>query len=695
MKKLNFLIMLTLASTMMTAQNPFFKQAKTPHETFPFNELKDEYYMPAFEEGIKQHQAEINKIANNKQLPTFENTIVAMERSGALLNKVATVFFALNGAETNDEMQEIAQKVSPLLTEHSTAINLNEKLFARVKAVYDQREKLNLSVEDAKLLEDTYEGFASNGANLPADKKEIFKQISKDLSLASVQFGQNVLKETNGYSLLITDKNVLAGMPDDFMEMTASKAKEAGKDGWLLNLRSTCYGPIMTYADNRDLRRELWMAYNTQCLPNSQYDNTQLIQRIINLELQKANLLGYETYADYALRHRMAEQPSNVYKLLNDLMEAYKPAAQKELKDVQDYASAHGAYFTIQPWDFGYYSEKLKTERFDVNDEILKPYFELENVKKGVFGLATKLYGLHFTKNEKIQVYHPEVEAFDVTDDKGRFIAVLYTDFHPREGKRSGAWMTEYKSQYKDAKGKDSRPHITIVMNFTRPTETKPALLEFDEVNTFLHEFGHALHGMLADGTYASLSGTNVYRDFVELPSQFMENFLTEKEFLDGFAVHYQTGEKIPAELIQKIIDASNFNVAYACLRQLAFGYEDMAFYTITEPFSGDVIAFEKAATAPVSLLPSIPETARSTTFSHIFSGGYAAGYYSYKWAEVLDADAFSVFKANGIYDAKTAKSFKENILMKGGSEHPMVLYKRFRGQEPTIDALLKRTGIK
>ena len=386
MKKLNFLIMLTLASTMMTAQNPFFKQAKTPHETFPFNELKDEYYMPAFEEGIKQHQAEINKIANNKQLPTFENTIVAMERSGALLNKVATVFFALNGAETNDEMQEIAQKVSPLLTEHSTAINLNEKLFARVKAVYDQREKLNLSVEDAKLLEDTYEGFASNGANLPADKKEIFKQISKDLSLASVQFGQNVLKETNGYSLLITDKNVLAGMPNDFMEMTASKAKEAGKDGWLLNLRSTCYGPIMTYADNRDLRRELWMAYNTQCLPNSQYDNTQLIQRIINLQLQKANLLGYETYADYALRHRMAEKPSNVYKLLNDLMESYKPAAEKELKDVQDYANAHGAYFTIQPWDFGYYSEKLKPERFYVNDELLKPYFDLENVKQAVFG---------------------------------------------------------------------------------------------------------------------------------------------------------------------------------------------------------------------------------------------------------------------------------------------------------------------
>ncbi|HKL96830.1 MAG TPA: M3 family metallopeptidase [Paludibacteraceae bacterium] len=695
MKKLNFLFILTLASTMITAQNPFFKQTKTPHETFPFGELKNEHYMPAFEEGIKQHKVEIDKIITNKKLPTFANTIVAMERSGELLNRVSTVFFALNGAETNDTMQDIAQKVSPMLTEHGTAITLNEKLFARVKTVYDQREKLNLSVEDAKLLEETYESFASNGANLPDDKKDTFKQISKDLSLATVQFGQNTLKELNGYSLLIRDKNVLSGMPADFMDMTAAKAKEAGKEGWLLNLRSTCYGPIMSYADNRDLRRELWMAYNTQCLSKSEYDNTQLVQRIINLKLQKANLLGYETYADYALTRRMAEKPSNVYKLLNDLKDAYTEPAQKEIQDIQDYANAHGAYFTIQPWDFGYYSEKLKTERFDVNDEILKPYFELEHVKKGVFGLATKLYGLHFTKNEKIAVYHPEVEAFDVTDDQGKFIAVLYTDFHPRDGKRAGAWMTEYKSQYKDAKGKDSRPHITIVMNFTRPTETKPALLEFDEVNTFLHEFGHALHGMLADGTYASLSGTSVYRDFVELPSQFMENFLTEKEFLDGFAIHYETGEKIPAELIQKIIDASNFNIAYGNLRQLAFGLQDMAFYTITEPFSGDVIAFEKAATADVSLLPNIPETGRSVTFSHIFSGGYSAGYYSYKWAEVLDADAFSVFKENGIYDQKTATSFKENILMRGGSEHPMVLYKRFRGQEPTIDALLKRTGIK
>lgn len=694
MKKLNLLLILTLTCTVMIAQNPFFKKSNTPHQTFPFNTLKNEHYMPAFEKGIKEHQLEIDKIANNTQLPTFDNTIVAMERSGALLNHVATIFFALNGAETNDEMQEIAQKVSPLLTEHSTSITLNEKLFKRVEAVYNKRETLNLSIEDAKLLKDTYESFTNNGANLTVEEKDILKQINKDLSLATVQFSQNVLKETNDFSLLVTEKETLAGLPQDFLDMTATKAKAEGKEGWLLNLRATCYVPVMTYADNRDLRRKLWMAYNTQCLPTSQYDNTKLIEQIINLRLQKANLLGYKTYADYALRDRMAENPENVYKLLNSLMDAYKPTAEKEINDVQEYANKHGNSFVIQPWDFSYYSEKLKTERFDVNDEMLKPFFELEHVKKGVFGLATKLYGLHFTKNTKIPVYHAEVDAYDVTDDKGHFVAVLYTDFHPREGKRSGAWMTEYKSQYKDAKGKDSRPHITMVMNFTRPTETKPALLEFDEVNTFLHEFGHALHGMLANGTYASLSGTNVYRDFVELPSQLMENFLTEKEFLDDFAVHYETGEKLPAEFIQRIVNASNFNVAYACLRQLSFGFQDMAFHSITEPFNGDVMDIEKTATASSNLLPSIPETGRCTTFSHIFSGGYAAGYYSYKWAEVLEADAFSVFKANGIYNPETAQSFKENILMKGGSEHPMILYKRFRGQEPTIEALLKRTGV-
>ncbi|HOG37016.1 MAG TPA: M3 family metallopeptidase [Paludibacteraceae bacterium] len=696
MNKKSFIVLLiSLLALPMMSQNPFFKKATTPYGTFPFNQLKNEHYLPAFEEGIKQHAAEVDKIANNKKQPTFANTIVALERSGALLSRVSYVFFALNNAETNDEMQEIAQRVSPMLTDHSNSIKLNEKLYERVKAVYEQSDKLNLSVEDAKLLEDTYQSFVNNGANLNAEQKEVYRDLSKKLGLATLQFGQNALKELNDYSLLITDAKVLEGMPADFMEMAAEKAEKAGKKGWLLDLRYTSYSPIMTYADNRDLRREIWMAYNTQCLAGSKYDNTGLIKDIVNLRLQIANLFGFSTYADYVLRFRMAENSKNVYKLLNDLLIAYKPYGDKELAAVQEYATKNGAYFTIQPWDFSYYSDKLKTALFNINDEVLKPYFELEKVKKGVFGLATQLYGLQFTKNEKIPVYHPEVDAYEVTDENGKYVAVLYTDFHPREGKRSGAWMTEYKGQYKDAKGNDSRPHVTVVMNFTRPTATKPALLTYNEVETFLHEFGHALHGMLANGTYESLSGTNVYRDFVELPSQIMENWGQEKEFLDGFAEHYETGEKIPATLVQQIKDASNFNCAYACLRQLTFGLQDMAFHTITQPFDADVVEFEKTVTKQASLLPHIDGTGRCTTFTHIFSGGYAAGYYSYKWAEVLDADAFSLFKQNGIYDRKTATSFKENILMKGGTEHPMVLYKRFRGKEPTIDALLERNGIK
>lgn len=694
MTKYILLSLTILICAMTEAQNPFFKQAKTPHETFPFNQLKNEHFMPAFKEGMKRQIAEIDKIANNKQAPTFQNTIVAMERSGQMLERVATVFFALNGAETNDTMQQIAQEVSPLLTEHGNNINLNEKLFKRVKSVYDQRNGLNLSAEDAKLLQDTYDNFADNGANLSDADKAKYRDLTTQLSLATTKFGQNALNEINSYSLSIGDKALLAGLPDDVVEQLAANAKKAGKEGYLLDLRATCYVPVMTYADNRDLRRELWMAYNTQCLAHSKFDNTKIIADIVNLRLQIAQLFGYDTYADYVLRHRMAENKENVYQLLDQLKEAYKPTALKEVAEVQAYADAHNGYFKIQPWDFSYYSNKLKTAKFDLNDEMLRPYFELEQVKKGVFGLAGKLYGLKFTKNAHIPVYHPEVDAYDVTDESGRFVAVLYTDFHPRAGKRSGAWMTEYKAQYRTAKGEDSRPHITIVMNFTRPTDSKPALLTFDEVNTFLHEFGHAIHGMLANGTYASLSGTNVYRDFVELPSQLMENWATEKDFLDGWAKHYKTGEPIPADLVKRIVDASNFNCAYACLRQLGFGLQDMAFHTITEPFHGDALQMETASTKDVTVLPVIPCTGRCATFTHIFSGGYAAGYYSYKWAEVLDADAFSVFKQNGIFDRATANSFKNNILTRGGTEHPMTLYKRFRGQEPTIDALLRRNGI-
>lgn len=694
MKKLTLILSTLMVATTLMAQNPFFSKSKNPHETFPFDKLKNEHFMPAFREGIKQHNLEIEKIANQKAEPTFENTIVALERSGELLNRVATVFFALDGAETNDAMQKISQDVTPLLTQHENDLVLNEKLFARVKAVYDNRNRYTLSVEDTKLLQNTYDMFADNGANLSPEKKEIYRELSTKLSLATTTFAQNSLNEVNEYELLVKDSTVLAGLPADFIEMTRELAEQAGKEGYLLNLRATCYVPVMTYADNRDLRHELWHAYNTMCLSGSKYDNTKVIAEIINLRMQIAQLFGYKNYAEYHLRNVMAENPKNVYSLLNQLRDAYMPTAQQELKAVQDFANKMGAYFTIQPWDFAYYSEKLKTQKFNVNDEMLRPYFELEKVKEGVFGLATKLYGLQFTKNTKIPVYNKEVEAWDVTDANGRFLAVLYTDFHPREGKRAGAWMTEYKPQYKTANGTDSRPHITVVMNFTRPTANKPALLTFDEVETFLHEFGHALHGMMANGTYASLSGTNVYRDFVELPSQIMENWATEKEFLDGWARHYETGDSIPADLVQRLIDASNFNCAYACLRQLAFGLQDMAFHTIETPFLGDVLEMERQSTASVALLPEVAGTGRCATFTHIFSGGYAAGYYGYKWAEVLDADAFSLFKQNGIFDTKTAKSFRENVLEKGGTEHPMVLYKRFRGHEPSINALLKRNGI-
>lgn len=676
------------------AENPFFEKSKNPHGAFQFDELRNEHFMPAVDRAIKEHNAEIDAIVNNPAAPTFENTVEALEHAGALYNHVLTIFFGLNSAETNDEMQQIAQDLSPILTRHSMEVSLNEKLFARIKAVYEQRAKLKLNTEQMRLLTETYRGFAEGGADLSPEKKARFSELSERLSLATTTFGQNALKETNSWSMLITDKRDLDGLDDDIIEMLADNAKKAGKEGYLLNLRATCYVPVMRYANNRDLRRELYMGFTTQCTAGSKYDNTEVIREIVNCRLEIAKLFGFKNFAEYELRDKMAEKPENVYNLLNQLIDAYKPVAEQEMAEVQAYATAHGAYFRLMPWDMSYYNNKLKTEKFSVNDDLVRPYFELENVKRGVFGLAGKLYGLHFTKNTKIPVYHPEVEAWDVTDAKGKYVAVLYTDFHPREGKRAGAWMTEYKGQWKDGKA-DSRPHITLVMNFTRPTATKPALLNFDEVETFLHEFGHALHGMLTNCTYYSLSGTNVARDFVELPSQFMENFAIEKAFLDDWAVHYQTGEKIPADLIQKLVDASNFNCGLNCLGQVSFGMQDMAFHTITEPFTGDPLELERTSTAATTLYPQVPGTGRSTTFTHIFSGGYAAGYYGYKWAEVLDADAFSVFKANGIFNQKTAKSFKENILMRGNTEPAMTLYKRFRGQEPTIDALLRRNGIR
>lgn len=676
--------------------NPFFKNYNTPFETPPFNEIKTEHYEPAFDEGIKQLDSEVQEIADNSQPATFENTIVALERTGKLLNKVSSAFFNVLNAEADDEMMEISQRISPKLSESSNNIYLNEKLFERVKSVYEQKDQLNLSTEDARLLEETFESFSVRGANLNPEDKEKYRKLSTELSVLSLTFDQNALKDKNRYELLLAEEKDLAGLPESIREAAALRAKEKGKEGWLFNLTAPSYVPFMRYAASRSLRETMYREYMSVGNKGDEYDNKEIIRKIVNIRLDIARLMGYNTYAEYSLKHTMAKAPANVYQLLDQLLDAYKPVAVNEYNAVQGFAMGmEQENITVMPWDWSYYSEKLKDIRFDVNDEMTRPYFELNNVKKGVFGLATHLYGITFKENKEIPVYHPEVDAYEVYDEDGRFLSILYTDFHPRDGKQSGAWMNSVKEQYHEADGNDSRPQIIIVMNFSRPTETKPSLLTFDEVNTLLHEFGHALHGMFAKGKYASLSGTNVYRDFVELPSQIMENWLTEKEFLDQIAVHYETGEKIPQELVRKLVDASNFNTGYQCCRQLSFGMLDMAWHTQTEPFEGDVVAFEKQAWAPAVIVPEVAGTFMSSSFGHIFSGGYSAGYYGYKWAEVLDADAFSVFKSTGIFNKETARSFRENILSKGGTEDPAILYKRFRGQEPTIDALLIRNGIK
>lgn len=695
MKKSIVLFSLTTICAMLTAQNPFlnYQNWKTPHGTYPFDAIKVEHYMPAFDEGIKQGLAEIDAIANNPAAPTFANTIEAYEKAGKLLSVVASCFYNLTSAETSDSLAALELELSPKLSEYSSTILLNEKLFERIKTVYEQKDKLKLTAEQSKMLDDIYEGFANNGANLSAEDKEQFKALQAKLSKLTLVYGQNVLKATNAWTRLIKDESLLAGLSDDTKQMLHANAAKKGLDGWLLDLKPTTYIPVMKYCDNRDIRRELYMAYNTRCI-GGEFDNTQNIKEIVNTRLALANLFGKACYADKSLHKTMAETKENVYRLLDQLRDAYMPVARAEYDELQHFADSLGFYATLQAWDWSYYSEKLKNEKYALNDDELRPYFELENVKKGVFNLANKLYGLKFVKNPNIQVYHPEVDAYDVFDAKGKFLAVYYCDFHPRDGKRGGAWMNDYKPQYRDGKT-DSRPHIVNVMNFTRATADKPALLTYDEVETFLHEFGHGLHGMLTRCQYASMSGTNVPRDFVELPSQFNENFLGEKAFLDTFAKHYLTGEPMPQALIDKIKAAQNYHAAYACARQLSFGYLDMAWHTITEPFDGDVIAFGNAAMEQVKVLPVVPETQMETAFTHIFAGGYAAGYYSYKWSEVLDADAFSVFKKNGIFDKKTADSFRTNILERGGTEPAMTLYKRFRGQEPTVDALMERDGIK
>lgn len=682
---------------MTETQNPFFENIHTPHDTVPFDRIAVEHYAPAIRRGIECQNEEIDTIVNNLEPANFHNTILALEKSGQLLHRVEVVFDNLLNAETNDAMQELAKELMPLLSEHANNITLNERLFERVKTAYEHRNNEPLTAEQRKLTEDTYEGFVRSGANLQGADKEKYRELSRQLSLLTLQFSENNLKETNDYQLVLTDEAQLKGLPQSAIDAAAETAREKQQEGWVFTLHAPSYVPFLTYAADRDLRKKIYMAYNTKCTHANACNNLDIVKQLVNTRLALAQLLGYKDYATYKLERRMAQNSANVYHLLDQLLEAYKPTAQKEYAEVQALArEEQGADFTLMPWDWGYYSQKLKDRKFNLNDEMLRPYFELENVKKGVFGLATRLYGITFQKNPDIPVYHKDVEAFDVFDKDGSFLAVLYTDFHPREGKRSGAWMTSYKEQWIDEKtGENSRPHISLVMNFTKPTQDKPALLTFGELETFLHEFGHSLHGMFANTTYASLSGTNVYWDFVELPSQFMENFAVEKEFLHTFARHYQTGELIPDELVQRIVDSRNFNAAYACLRQVSFGLLDMAWYTRTTPFEGDVMAYEKQAWARAQILPSVEGTCMSTQFSHIFAGGYSAGYYSYKWAEVLDADAFSLFKKQGIFDQKTAFSFRENILSRGGTEHPMTLYKRFRGQEPTIDALLIRNGIK
>ena len=676
--------------------NPFY----TTYHYIPFDRIKETDYEPAMMKGIEEEDQEINSIVKNPDAPTFENTIEAMERSGQLLDKVTTVFFNLLSAETTDFLDELAQKMSPILSEHSNNIMLNEGLFKRVKMVYDDHEAdlfARLNPEQKMLLKNTYEGFVRHGALLTDEQKEQLRRITAELGVLSLQFSQNKLKDTNNFILHITDEADLEGLPESAIDLARQTAKEREMEGYVFTLQAPSYIPFLTYSARRELREKMFRAYNTLCTHDNENNNVAIVGKIVNLHREMAQLLGYDTYADYALTRRMAEKKENVYQLLNQLIDAYLPSAKKEVEEVEKVYNnqLHDSKDGFMPWDFSYYANKLKEERFNINSEMLRPYFELSNVKKGVFGLATKLYGITFRPNTEAPVYHPDVEVFDVLDKDGSFLALLYCDFHPRASKKSGAWMTNFKEQWTEPDGTNSRPQVSIVMNLSKATDTKPALLTLGEVETFLHEFGHALHGMFANTTYRSISGTNVYWDFVELPSQFMENYSVEPDFLNTFATHYETGEPIPQELIDRIIASRNFNVAYACMRQVSFGLLDMAFYTLQDEFKSDLFAFEREAWKRAQVLPGVEGTCMTTQFSHIMAGGYSAGYYSYKWAEVLDADAFSLFQKQGIFDAATAQSFRENILSKGGTEHPMTLYKRFRGQAPSIDALLHRNGIK
>ena len=678
--------------------NPFFHKYTTPHETVPFDKIKLEHFEPAFIEGIRRDDEHIEKIINNPEPPTFDNTIIDPEEDEEgyydLLDKVSTVFFNLLSAETNDEMEALAQKIQPLLTKHHNDVTLNERLFQRIKAVYDSHREL--TAEEEMLLNKSYDGFVRSGALLDEAGKERLRKLTEEASMLSLQFSQNLLKENKAFTLHITDEADLAGLPESQRSAALAAAKEKGLDGWVITLDAPSYMPFMQYAQNRELRRQLYMARNTECTHDNDANNLAICKRLINLRRELAQLLGYDTYADYVLKTRMATNTANVYKLLNDLIKAYKPTAVKEREEVIAKARRmEGSDFEMMPWDASYYSHKLQLEKYNVDSEMLRPYLELSKVIDGVFGLANRLYGITFKENKDIPVYHPDVKAYEVYDKDGSFLAVFYADFHPRKGKQGGAWMTEYQGQYIDRKGKNVRPHVSVVMNLTKPTPDKPALLTLGEVDTFLHEFGHSLHGMFANTRFESLSGTNVWWDFVELPSQFMENYSLEKEFLATFAFHHETGEPMPDELIDRLIKGRNYNCASACLRQVSFGLLDMAYYTQKDEFTADIMEFEKEAWKDAIISPQLPDNCMTVQFSHIMAGGYSAGYYSYKWAEVLDADAFAVFKKEGIFNPATAQRFRDCILSKGGTEHPMTLYKRFKGSEPTIDALLERNDIK
>jgi len=685
--------------------NPFFEPYGTPHDTAPFDRIKLEHFEEAFMEGIRRDNEQIEKTINNPEKPTFDNTIINTEEDEGyydLLSRVSTVFFNLLSAETNDEMDALAQKMQPILTQHSNDVRLNPKLFERIRYVHLHHRKL--TPEEKMLLDNCYEGFVRSGALLDEAGKERLRKLTEEASILSLQFSQNLLKEQKAFTLDITEEAQLDGLPETAREAAALTAKEQGKQGWVFTLDYPSFSPFMTYSTQQDLRKQLYMARNTICTHDNSENNLDICKRLINLRREIAQLLGYKTFANYMLKRRMASNARNVYRLLDDLIDAYKPTAIKERDELiklfekeNKSLTSHPSTLTskMKPWDSGFYSHKLQMKKYNLDAEMLRPYFELKNVINGVFGLANKLYGITFKENKDIPVYHPDVKAYEVFDKDGSYLAVFYADFHPRKGKQGGAWMTEYQGQYIDRKGENVRPHVSVVMNLTKPTEDKPALLTLGEVETFLHEFGHSLHGMFANTRFESLSGTNVWWDFVELPSQFMENFAIEKDFLRTFAFHYQTGEPLPDELINRIVKSRNFMAATACLRQVSLGLLDMAYYTKKDEFTDDIIPFEKKAWKKAIIGEQLPDTCMTVQFSHIMAGGYAAGYYSYKWAEVLDADAFSVFKRHGIFNPKTAQSFRDNILSKGGTEHPMTLYKRFRGGEPTIDALLKRNGIK